>query len=77
MSSMPGTTWSRMASGSSWRGLSEVTTHRSEWVPAIVPISARLVVSLSPPQPKTVMTLARAKPRMVPSTLFSESGEWA
>ncbi|CAM5615428.1 hypothetical protein SCYAM73S_02997 [Streptomyces cyaneofuscatus] len=77
VAAMPGAIWSRIASGSSYRGLSEVSTHRSEWVPAMVPISARLVVSRSPPQPKTVMTRPSAKPRIVVRTLLRESGEWA
>jgi hypothetical protein len=45
-----------IASGSSLRGLSEVTIATSASSLAIRPISGRLPRSLSPPQPKTQMT---------------------
>ena len=45
-----------MASGSSLRGLSEVSTTKSLPRPAASPISGRLARSRSPPQPNTVMT---------------------
>ena len=47
---------SRIASGGSLRGLSEVTITTSESRDATAPMSGRLVRSRSPPQPKTVMT---------------------
>jgi hypothetical protein len=58
-------------------GLSEVRMHRSERRPAISPMVARLVASRSPPQPKTVMIRAVAKPLIVVRTFSNESGEWA
>ena len=50
---------SMMASGSSLRGLSEVTTARSARREATSPISGRLPRSRSPPQPKTHEQAAR------------------
>ena len=45
-----------MSSGSSVRGLSEVSTTKSLCSPAAMPISGRLARSRSPPQPNSVMT---------------------
>ena len=47
--------WSRIASGDSWRGLSDVKTAVSAYRTAICAISGRLVRSRSPPQPQTTI----------------------
>ena len=58
-SSMPAMISATIASGSSERGLSDVTIVRSARRAAISPMSGRLPRSRSPPQPKTQMTLER------------------
>ena len=63
-----------IASGSSERGLSEVTTVRSARRAAISPILGRLSRSRSPPQPKTQMSLLSVSKRAAWRTLSSESG---
>ena len=63
-----------IASGSSERGLSEVTTARSESSAAARPISGRLSRSRSPPQPKTEISLPSVSRRAASSTFSSESG---
>ena len=61
---MPRLISSMIFSGSSLRGLSEVTITRSLSRAATAPISGRLVRSRSPPQPKTVMIRpGRQRPR--------------
>ena len=54
-------------SGSSLRGLSEVTITRSLSRAATAPISGRFVRSRSPPQPNTVMSRPVASGRAVSS----------
>ena len=66
-----------IAPGSSFRGLSEVTTTTSERSAAIRPISGRFPRSRFPPQPNTVMRRASASPRSVVSTRSIPSGVWA
>jgi hypothetical protein len=72
-----------MLSGSSERGLSEVTSTTSASRAAISPISGRLPRSRSPPAPNTQITrppsssLAPASSRAAPSTFSRESGVWA
>ncbi len=66
-----------MANGSSVRGLSEVMTTRSAAFSASPPMSGRLVLSRSPPQPKTAMSLPRVISRAVSKTLATEAGVWA
>ena len=51
-----------MRSGSSVRGLSEVTMIRSDWRATAAPIRGRLPWSRSPPQPNRVATLAPGNP---------------
>ena len=65
-----------IASGSSERGLSDVTTARSASRAAIAPISGRLSRSRSPPQPNTQITRPSAEViwRAATSTFSSESG---
>ena len=63
-----------IASGSSLRGLSEVTIATSASSVAIRPISGRLPRSRSPPQPKTQITRFCARSRAVRRTFSSESG---
>ena len=57
-----------IASGSSPRGLSLVTTTWSASRAAASPISGRLPASRSPPQPKTQMRRPRCPPRAAPSS---------
>src|ERR1035441_311823 len=56
-----------MASGSSERGLSDVSTTKSLPLPAASPISGRLARSRSPPHPKSVMTLPLSPARTTKS----------
>ena len=53
---MPATMSSTMDSGSSVRGLSEVTMASPAPAAATLPISGRFVRSRSPPAPKTTMS---------------------
>ena len=64
---------SRMASGGSLRGLSEVRMTTSESRAATAPISGRLLRSRSPPQPNTVTTRRGLSPRTVSSRFLSAS----
>ena len=52
----PATMSSRIASGDSWRGLSEVKTAVVAYFTAMAAISGRLVRSRSPPQPHTTIS---------------------
>ena len=72
--STPARISSMIASGSSLRGLSEVTIATSASSEAIRPISGRLPRSRSPPQPKTQITRPVASSRAVRSTFSSASG---
>ena len=63
-----------IASGSSERGLSEVTIVTSASSAAIFPMSGRLPRSRSPPAPKTTMTRPDPRQRAALSTVASESG---
>ncbi len=63
-----------IASGSSDRGLSEVTTQASESCAAISPIRGRFRRSRSPPQPNTAISLPVVNLRAARSTFSSESG---
>ena len=63
-----------IASGSSERGLSEVTIATSASRAAIAAICGRLPRSRSPPQPKTAITRPAVSSRAAPSTFSSESG---
>ena len=57
----------RSPAGSSDRGLSDVSTARSEPLPAAAPMSGRFDGSRSPPQPKTTMTFpCHCGPRPAP-----------
>ena len=51
--------------------------HQSAAFSASRPISGRLPLSRSPPQPTTAISLPWVKPRAVCSTLRTESGVWA
>ena len=62
-----------MASGSSERGLSLVSTTKSLASAAACPISGRLVRSRSPPQPNSVITRLGFSPRATAITLRSAS----
>ena len=64
---------SMIRSGSSERGLSEVSTTRSLSRPATAPISGRFVRSRSPPQPNTVIRRARRQRPRGLSRFFSAS----
>ena len=66
----------KITSGFSLRGLSLVKIGKSAAVSAL-PISGRLLLSLSPPQPRTAMTLPLVIARAVSSTLVTASGVWA
>ena len=66
-----------IASGSSERGLSEVTITRSASRGAISPISGRLPRSRSPPQPNTTCSRPLGQLAAARSTFSSESGVWA
>ena len=66
-----------IASGSSERGLSEVTIARSDSSAPARPICGRLPRSRSPPAPKTAITLPSVSRRAARSTFSSESGVWA
>ena len=66
-----------IASGSSERGLSEVTTARSESSAPTRPIFGRLSRSRSPPAPKTEISRPAVSRRAAVRTLSSESGVWA
>ena len=68
---------SMMAPGSSVRGLSEVAIARSAASAAIRPMSGRLPLSRSPPQPNTTMSRPRVSGRSVASARSSASGVWA
>ena len=63
-----------IASGSSERGLSEVTITRSASAAAAFPISGRFARSRSPPAPKTTCTRPSVSSRAARSTLSSASG---
>ena len=63
-----------IASGSSERGLSEVTIARSEPSAPARPIFGRLSRSRSPPAPKTEITRPSVSRRAARRTLSSESG---
>ena len=63
-----------IASGSSERGLSEVTIATSASSAATLPISGRFPRSRSPPAPKTTITRPSPSPRAARSTVSSESG---
>ena len=63
-----------IASGSSERGLSEVTIATSASRAAISPISGRLPRSRSPPAPNTAITRGSASSRAARSAFSSESG---
>ena len=54
--SSPAAIWSRIASGDSWRGLSDVKTAVSAYRTAICAISGRLLRSRLPPQPQTTIS---------------------
>jgi hypothetical protein len=73
----PSATWATIASGTSERGLSEVTTATSASRPAISPMSGRLARSRSPPQPKTTITRPSVTALAARSRLSRESGVWA
>lgn len=77
LSGMPVRISSMMASGSSVRGLSEVTMARSAREAAMDPMMGRLVRSLSPPQPNTARSLPRVKARAFLRTVSRASGVWA
>ncbi len=66
-----------IASGSSERGLSEVTITRSARRLAISPMIGRLPRSRSPPHPNTTCTRPSVSARAACSTFSSESGVWA
>ena len=70
---MPRRISSRIFSGSSLRGLSDVTITRSLSRAATAPISGRFVRSRSPPQPNTVTSRPVASGRAVSSRFFSAS----
>ena len=63
-----------IASGSSDRGLSEVTITRSASLAAMSPIIGRLPRSRSPPHPNTTWTRPLVNCRAARSTFSSESG---
>ena len=71
---MPATISAMIASGSSERGLSEVTIAMSASSAAIRPMIGRLSRSRSPPQPKTQISLPSVSLRAARSTFSSESG---
>ena len=64
-------------SGSSERGLSEVTIAWSASSVATRPISGRLARSRSPPAPNTTTSRPRVCGRSARSTVSSPSGVWA
>ena len=66
-----------IASGSSERGLSEVTITASASRRATAPISGRLPGSRSPPQPNTQISRRAVSSRAAARTFSSESGVWA
>ena len=66
-----------IASGSSLRGLSEVTITTSACSHATAPMSGRLARSRSPPAPNTTIRRLAASGRAVSRTFSSESGVWA
>ena len=67
-----------IASGSSERGLSEVTITTSAKETAISPIIGRFILSRSPPHPKTKITLDSGDDaRTERKTSASPSGVWA
>ena len=74
---VPAATSRTIASGSSVRGLSEVTITKSDISDAILPIFGRFVRSRSPPQPNTVMMRALAILRSAARMFSNPSGEWA
>ena len=63
-----------IASGSSERGLSEVTIARSEPRAATSPMCARFPRSRSPPAPKTTITRPSPSALAEASAISSESG---
>ena len=65
-----------MASGSSVRGLSEVTTTKSASSAATLPMMGRLVRSRSPPQPNRATVRPLAKPFTVRRMFSRLSGVW-
>ena len=65
-----------MASGSSVRGLSEVTITRSASSAAIFPMMGRLVLSRSPPQPNKATVRPLANPFTVRRMFSRLSGVW-
>ena len=67
------TSW-MIASGSSERGLSEVTIATSASSAATFPISGRFPRSRSPPAPKTTITRPAPRSRAARRTVASESG---
>ena len=71
---MPARISPMIASGSSERGLSEVTIATSASRAAISPISGRLPRSRSPPAPNTAITRRSASSRAARSAFSSESG---
>src|SRR6185437_14213535 len=73
-SGAPAITSSTIASGSSERGLSEVTITRSASLLATRAISGRFVRSRSPPAPNTTCSRPRVISRAARSTLSSASG---
>ncbi len=75
--SQPARTVTEMASGSSVRGLSEVTTTDRRGSPATAPITGRLVLSRSPPQPNRQMTRPWVRPGRACRTFSRASGVWA
>ena len=67
-----------MASGSSLRGLSEVSTTASDHRDATAPISGRFPWSRSPPHPNRLITRPdRANARAAERATSSPSGVWA
>ena len=76
--SAPATISATIASGSSLRGLSDVTIATSASSAASFPMSGRLPRSRSPPAPTTTMTwFPSASSRDARSTFSSASGLWA
>ena len=63
--------------GSSLRGLSLVNIATSAPANSAAPIKGRLLLSRSPPHPRTAITFPAALSRKVSKTRITESGECA
>ena len=73
-STAPSSIWARMASGSSERGLSLVKIAVSARRAAAAPISGRLPMSRSPPQPSTMVRRPGVTGRSALSTASTAPG---